>query len=82
MNFIVGCNELAIKQVVSLTGEDGLRSRLTKSTSFSVLHEVEDLTRVSVLKWKSLGTVVDRNVFFGGGSEMTVVWFGFFKPNK
>lgn len=38
-----------------------------------MLHEVEDLTRVSVLKWKSLGTVVDRNVFFGGGSEMTVV---------
>lgn len=43
-----------------------------KSTSlWAVLDEVAALERVFVLKWNSLGTVADRTIFFGGGSERT-----------
>lgn len=54
----------------ALTGEEGLRSWETKSTSlWLVLDEEAALERVFVLKWNSLGTVADRTIFFGGGSE-------------
>lgn len=41
-----------------------------KSNSlWPLLDEVVALTRVFVLKWNSFGTVVDRTIFFGGGSK-------------
>lgn len=41
-----------------------------KSTSlWLVLDGAAALERVFVLKWNSLGTVADRTIFFGGGSE-------------
>lgn len=56
-----------------LTGEEGLRSWVMKSTSlWAVLDEAVALTRLFVLKWNSLGTVADRTIFFGGTSETTV----------
>lgn len=56
-----------------LTGEEGLRSWETKSTSlWLVLDEEAVLERVFVLKWNSLGTVADRTIFFGGGSKKQI----------
>lgn len=34
-----------------------------------MLEEVDALARVFVVKWNSLGTVAERAIFFGGGSE-------------